>query len=115
MKLALFLSLEFLVALFHAQVSAQDVIRLGAFNNRDPVQLVAREKGLFENENLKVEPSLVTNSVDLMRNFISGKNDLIHTNADNIIAWAEGRAKIRSPMTLSSLSVGARASGSVSS
>jgi ABC-type nitrate/sulfonate/bicarbonate transport system substrate-binding protein len=97
MKLAFFLSLGFLVTVFDARGRAQDLIRLGAFNNRDPVQLIAREKGHFKNESLKIEPSLVTNSVDLMRNFISGKSDIIHTNADNIIAWAEGQGEDPQP------------------
>jgi hypothetical protein len=90
MKLVKLRGLLLLVTFFGAPVWAQDVVRIGAFNNRDPVQLIAREKGFFVGEKITVETNLVTNSVDLMRNFVNAKSDVIHTNADNIIAWAEG-------------------------
>ena len=93
MKLVKLRALALIVILFGAPVWAQDVVRIGAFNNRDPVQLVAREKGFFAGKKIKIEANLVTNSVDLMRNFVNAKSDVIHTNADNIIAWAEGQGE----------------------
>ena len=93
MKLVKLRVLPLLATFFGVPVWAQDVVRIGAFNNRDPVQLIAREKGFFAGEKIAVEANPVTNSVDLMRNFINARSDVIHTNADNIIAWAEGQGE----------------------
>ncbi len=75
---------------------AEDILRAGMFN-RDALNVIAEAKGFLKKENLKVEINLVNNSVDLMRNFISGKYDLIHTNADNVIAWTEGQGEDPQP------------------
>jgi ABC-type nitrate/sulfonate/bicarbonate transport system substrate-binding protein len=77
-------------------IRAEDLLRAGAFN-RDALQVIAEEKGFLKKENLRVEVNLVNNSVDLMRNLIKGTYDIIHTNADNVIAWAEGQAEDPQP------------------
>jgi len=75
---------------------AEDALQVGTFN-RGAVDVIATEKGFFKNEDIKVDMNLVGGSVELMRNFISGKYDLIHTNADNVIAWAEGQGEDPQP------------------
>lgn len=68
---------------------AQDIIRLGSFS-RDTHDM-AEQKGFLAAEGITVEYNDVRNSLELMRNFVSGKFDIIQTNADNIIAWIEGQ------------------------
>jgi len=75
---------------------AEDILRIGMFN-KEALNSIAEAKGFLKGENLKVEINLVNNSVDLMRNFISGKYDIIHTNADNVIAWTEGQGEDPQP------------------
>lgn len=75
---------------------AEDLLRAGMFN-RDALNVIAEAKGFLKKENLKVEINLVNNSVDLMRNLSAGKYDLIHTNADNVIAWTEGQGEDPQP------------------
>ena len=75
---------------------AADLLRVGAFN-RDALNVIAEEKGFLRQENLRIEVNLVNNSVDLMRNLNGGTYDIIHTNADNVIAWAEGQAEDPQP------------------
>jgi ABC-type nitrate/sulfonate/bicarbonate transport system substrate-binding protein len=69
---------------------AEDLIRIGLFN-KDAAIIAAQEKGFFNAENIRVEINTVTDSPTLLRNLISGRYDLIHNNADNVIAWAEGQ------------------------
>jgi ABC-type nitrate/sulfonate/bicarbonate transport system substrate-binding protein len=78
------------------QGRAEDLIRAGMFN-RDAQNVIAEAKGFLKEENLRVEVAIATNSVDLMRNLIGGKTDVIHTNADNVIAWAEGQGEDPQP------------------
>ena len=71
-------------------IMAEDLIRIGLFN-KDAAIIAAQEKGFFNAENIRVEINTVTDSPTLLRNLISGRYDLIHNNADNVIAWAEGQ------------------------
>jgi ABC-type nitrate/sulfonate/bicarbonate transport system substrate-binding protein len=72
--------------------AADDVIRVGTFN-RDALNIIAEAKGFHRGQGLRAELSLVNNSIDLMRNLREGKTDVIHTNADNVIAWTEGQGE----------------------
>ena len=96
MKAMTWLAMGFLFAPLSSGAMAEDVLRVGTFN-RDALNVLADEKGFLKKENIRVELNLVTNSVDLMRNLISEKYDLIHTNADNVIAWAEGQGEDPQP------------------
>jgi ABC-type nitrate/sulfonate/bicarbonate transport system substrate-binding protein len=87
-----FIVLVALGAFLPHQAPAQDLLRIGAFT-RDAAQVVAEEKGFLRAESIKVELGLVTNSVDLMRGLVGGKYDLVQTNADNVIAWADGQGE----------------------
>ncbi len=71
---------------------AEDIIKIGLFN-QDAVIIAANQKGFLQQENLRVEINLVTDSPTLLRNLISGNYDLILNNADNVIAWAEGQGE----------------------
>jgi ABC-type nitrate/sulfonate/bicarbonate transport system substrate-binding protein len=68
-----------------------DVINLGGFSGIGAVGIVAEAKGFFADEGIVVRFHRVRSSKEQMRNFISGEYDVIQTNADNIIAWAEGQ------------------------
>ncbi|MDH3532819.1 MAG: ABC transporter substrate-binding protein [Gammaproteobacteria bacterium] len=70
---------------------ANDVLNIGGFSGIGAVAEVAIGKGFFEAEQITVKFNQVRSSKEQMRNFISGKYDIIQTNADNIIAWAEGQ------------------------
>ena len=83
----LLLSLTFV---FPSTSRAEDLVRIGVFS-RDAVSFVAQGKGFFQAEGIRAEYTSVSASVDLMQNFADGKFDLIHTTADNVIAWAEGQ------------------------
>ena len=82
-------TLIFIASLSSAQ--AADVIDLGGFSGIGAVGLVAEHRGYFAAEDLTVRFHRVRSSKEQMRNFISGKYDIIQTNADNVIAWAEGQ------------------------
>lgn len=69
---------------------AEDLVRVGGFT-REATSYVAEAKGFFQAEGIRMEYTHVLGSVEMMRNFVSGKFDLIHTTADNVIAWADGR------------------------
>jgi ABC-type nitrate/sulfonate/bicarbonate transport system substrate-binding protein len=69
---------------------AEDLVRVGGFTREAP-SYIAESKGFFQAEGIRMEYSHVLGSVEMMRNFVSGKFDLIHTTADNVIAWADGR------------------------
>ncbi|MSP37303.1 MAG: ABC transporter substrate-binding protein [Deltaproteobacteria bacterium] len=71
---------------------AEDVIQIGLFN-QDAAIIAADKKGFLKQENIRVEIHTVTDSPTLLRNLITGKYDLISTNADNVIAWAEGQGE----------------------
>ena len=71
-------------------IMAEDLVRIGLFN-KDAAIIAAQEKGFLNAENIRVEINTVTDSPTLLRNLIGGRYDLIHNNADNVIAWAEGQ------------------------
>ena len=73
-----------------AALPAEDLLRVGGFG-RDITGVVAEGKGFFKAEGIKTEYTQVRASVELMQNFVDGKLDVIHTTADNPIAWAEGQ------------------------
>ena len=77
-------------------VGAEEIVRVGTFN-KDALNVIAEARGFLKKENLKTEINLVNNSIDLMRNLKTGKYDLIHTNADNVIAWTEGQGEDPKP------------------
>jgi len=92
MRTLLSLSAWLLMVAFSANALAEDVLRVGTFNwDQSPVNRIAHAKGFLERERIRVEFGVVDGSVELMRDFIRGRYDLIHTNADTIIAWAEGQ------------------------
>jgi len=70
---------------------AEDILNVGGFTGAGAVGEVAERKGFLEAEGITVKFNRVRSSPELMRKFISGKYDIIQTNADNIIAWAEGQ------------------------
>ncbi len=79
-----------LAATFFSAAHAEDVLQIGGFN-RDAVSFVAEHKGFLQQEGIRMEYTHVRASVELMRNLVSGKFDLIQNTADNVIAWAEGQ------------------------
>ncbi len=89
MKLVTALLAGFLALTFSSTAGAEDLLRIGVFS-RDGVSFVANGKGFLKTEGIRTEYTHVRASVELMRNFRDGKFDLIHTTADNVIAWAEG-------------------------
>jgi ABC-type nitrate/sulfonate/bicarbonate transport system substrate-binding protein len=100
MKTGYTVMLGFLLFMAQAVASvdarAEDRLKVGMFN-RDAVNVIAEAKGFLQGENVSVDIMTANNSVDLMRNFIGGKTDIIHTNADNVIAWAEGQGEDPKP------------------
>ncbi len=99
MKLLLRISLWCMAAammLASQAAGAEDVIKAGMFN-RDAVNVIAEAKGFLKEENLRLEVSQAANSIDLMRNLIGGKTNIVLTNADNVIAWAEGQGEDPEP------------------
>lgn len=70
---------------------AEDILHVGGFSGLGVATDVAERKGFLEAEDLILEFDRVDTSIELMTNFISGKYDIIQTNADTIIAWAEGQ------------------------
>lgn len=68
-----------------------DVLNVGGFSGLAAATDVAREKGFLEAEGIDLVFHSVDSSEELMTKFISGEYDIIQTNADNIIAWAEGQ------------------------
>ena len=73
---------------------AEDVLQVGGFS-QDAGGIVAEGKGFLKSESIRKEFHSVRASVELMQNFGGGTYDLIHTNADNVIAWAEGQGADR--------------------
>jgi len=73
---------------------AEDVLRVGGFG-QDAVGIVAEGKGFLKAEGIRKEYHSVRASVELMQNFGGGTYDVIHTTADNVIAWAEGQGADR--------------------
>jgi ABC-type nitrate/sulfonate/bicarbonate transport system substrate-binding protein len=76
---------------------AADILNIGGFDGLGAASDVAERKGFLEAEGITVVFHEVHNSVDLMTDFISGNTDVIQTNADNIIAWAEGQGLDQQP------------------
>src|SRR3990172_7909341 len=94
MKLKRVLAVAFL--LLTTMVMAEDLIRIGTFN-KDAAIIAAEQRGLLKAENIRVEMNLVTDSPTLLRSLISGRYDVILNNADNVIAWAEGKGAEQQP------------------
>ncbi len=74
---------------------AEDVLHVGGFSGLGAATDVAERKGFLEAEDMTLEFDRVDTSIELMTNFISGKYDIIQTNADTIIAWTEGQGMDR--------------------
>ncbi len=70
---------------------AEDILHVGGFSGLGAATVVAERNGFLEAENMTTEFDRVDTSIELMTNFISGKYDIIQTNADTIIAWTEGQ------------------------
>ncbi len=70
---------------------AVDILHVGGFSGLGAATDVAEQKGFLAAEDIALEFDRVDTSIELMTNFISGKYDIIQTNADTIIAWAEGQ------------------------
>jgi ABC-type nitrate/sulfonate/bicarbonate transport system substrate-binding protein len=77
--------------LLPVKLVAEDVVKVGLFN-RDAVA-IADHKGFLKQENIRLEYNMVTDSPTLFRNRISGRYDMVFTNSDNVIAWAEGQGE----------------------
>ncbi len=74
----------------------ESVVQIGGFS-REPASLIAEREGFLQEEGIRMEYTRVNASLELMQGFVDGTFDLIHTNADNIIAWAEGQGADRTP------------------
>lgn len=85
-----------LFLILRAPAHSEDVLQIGGFG-RDAVGMLSEGKGFLKAEGIRTEYHSVRASVELMENFVSGKYDLIHTTADNVIAWAEGQGADRKP------------------
>lgn len=59
---------------------------------------VAQDKGLFAKNGLAVKLSFTPNSVEQIRNLMSGKYDLGTTAYDNVVAYQEGQGETELPM-----------------
>lgn len=70
---------------------SQDILNVGGFDGLRAASYVAQDKGFFDAENIDFRFHGVQNSLDLMTDFVNGKTDLLQTNADNMIAWADGQ------------------------
>ena len=70
---------------------AEEVLQVGGFSGLGTATDVAEQKGFLAAEDIALEFDRVDTSIELMTNFISGKYDIIQTNADTIIAWTEGQ------------------------
>lgn len=90
MRLTAVFLLAFLLLAFSMPAGAEDLLRIGVFS-RDGVSFVGQGQGFFKAEGIRTEYTHVRASVELMRKFRDGNFDLIHTTADNVIAWAEGQ------------------------
>jgi ABC-type nitrate/sulfonate/bicarbonate transport system substrate-binding protein len=77
--------------LLPVKLMAEDIVKVGLFS-RDAV-FAADRKGFLKQENIRLEIDMVTDSPALFRNLISGRYDVVFTNADNVIAWAEGQGE----------------------
>ena len=81
-----------LVSMNSACVSeAGDILTVGGFSGLGAATDVAERKGFLEAEDITLKFDRVDSSEEMMTNFISGKYDIIQTNADHIVAWAEGQ------------------------
>lgn len=69
----------------------EDVLVVGGFSGLGAATDVAEHKGFLADEDIVLEFDSVDSSEELMTKFIAGTYDLIQTNADNVIAWAEGQ------------------------
>jgi|SRR5579885_3239156 len=78
---------------------AEDLVRVGGFT-REALSYVADAKGFLKTEGIRMEYVHVRSSAEMMRSLLSGSFDLIHTNADNVIAWAEGQGADPHPSDL---------------
>ena len=78
---------------------SEDLIRIGTFS-KDPVIIVAAERGFFKAEDIRIEFNFVTDSPTLFRNLINGRYDVVLNNADNVIAWTEGQGADPKPNDL---------------
>ena len=72
------------------------LFQIGGFS-REPASLIADKKGFLQEEGLRMEYTRVNSSFELMQGFVDGQFEVIHTNADNIIAWAEGQGLDQTP------------------
>lgn len=74
-----------------------DVLDVGGFSGLGAATDVALELGYLQAEGIDFRFFSVDSSEELMTKFISGEYDIIQTNADNIIAWAEGQGIDNTP------------------
>ncbi len=64
---------------------------MGGFSGLGVATDVAHARGFLEEEKIDFDYDRVDSSEELMAGLISGRYDIIQTNADNVIAWAEGQ------------------------
>ena len=91
MKILVLFSGIFMYVAFPCVLHAEDILHVGGFSGLGAATDVAEQKGFLAAEDIALEFDRVDTSIELMTNFISGKYDIIQTNADTIIAWAEGQ------------------------
>jgi ABC-type nitrate/sulfonate/bicarbonate transport system substrate-binding protein len=74
-----------------ASVSAEPtVLKLIVFRSAASLAIfVGQEKGLFEANGLRVELTNTPSSTEQIRGVLAGKWDLMHTAADNVVAYVE--------------------------
>jgi len=91
MKILVLFSGIFMYVACPCVLHAEDILHVGGFSGLGAATDVAEQKGFLAAEDIALEFDRVDTSIELMTNFISGKYDIIQTNADTIIAWAEGQ------------------------
>jgi len=79
-----------------AQGTKLELIAFGGGGNW-PVW-AAQEKGLFAKNGISVNLSFTPNSVEQIRNLMSGKYDLGTTAYDNVVAYQEGQGETDLPV-----------------
>ncbi|MCH8269405.1 MAG: ABC transporter substrate-binding protein [Acidobacteria bacterium] len=74
----------------------ETLVQIGGFS-REPASLIAENKAFLQEEGIRMTYTRVNSSFELMQGFVDGQFDVIHTNADNVIAWAEGQGLDQTP------------------
>lgn len=91
MKIPVVLMALFIILSSSCSVESADTLSVGGFSGLGVATDAAHARGFLEEENIDFVYNRVDSSEELMTRLISGEYDIIQTNADNVIAWAEGQ------------------------